>query len=160
MAAPVSPDPSATDTVEVRDLRAETGVSPHRLRHAVGRVLDVLILLGIDIGGITAAIYSGLVLREVLNGRQVHWDWLWTAEREWLPFDVITSRAFASLADFVSLTRGWLAPGGVWMAMKGRRPDDEIGALPADVEVFHVEPLTVPGLAAERCLVWMRAKPV
>ena len=76
------------------------------------------------------------------------------------PFDVITSRAFASLADFVSLTRGWLAPGGVWMAMKGRRPDDEIGALPADVEVFHVEPLTVPGLAAERCLVWMRAKPV
>ena len=123
-------------------------------------MLDVLILLGIDIGGITAAIYSGLVLREVLNGRQVHWDWLWTAEREWLPFDVITSRAFASLADFVSLTRGWLAPGGVWMAMKGRRPDDEIGALPADVEVFHVEPLTVPGLAAERCLVWMRAKPV
>ena len=91
MAAPVSPDPSATDTVEVRDLRAETGVSPHRLRHAVGRVLDVLILLGIDIGGITAAIYSGLVLREVLNGRQVHWDWLWTAEREWLPFVLLVT---------------------------------------------------------------------
>ena len=75
-----------------------------------------------------------------------------------LPFDVITSRAFASLPDFVRLTRPLLAPGGVWMAMKGRRPDDELSALPADIDVFHVEPLTVPGLDAERCLVWMRPR--
>ena len=74
------------------------------------------------------------------------------------PFDVITSRAFASLPDFVRLTRALLAPGGVWMAMKGRRPDDELAALPADIEVFHVEPLAVPGLDAERCLVWMRPR--
>ena len=74
-------------------------------------------------------------------------------------FDVITSRAFASLSDFVSLTRPLLAPGGVWMAMKGRHPEDELAALPADVEVFHVESLMVPGLAAERCLVWMRPRP-
>jgi 16S rRNA (guanine527-N7)-methyltransferase len=74
------------------------------------------------------------------------------------PFDVATSRAFASLADFASLTRRHLAPGGVWMAMKGRVPDDEIAALPADVEVFHVEQLTVPGLDAQRCLVWMRPR--
>jgi 16S rRNA (guanine527-N7)-methyltransferase len=72
------------------------------------------------------------------------------------PFDLITSRAFASLADFVQLTRPLLKPGGVWMAMKGKHPEDEIAALPADVTVFHVEPLTVPGLDAERCLVWMR----
>jgi 16S rRNA (guanine527-N7)-methyltransferase len=72
------------------------------------------------------------------------------------PFGVVTSRAFASLADFVRLTRPLLAPGGIWMAMKGRRPDDELAALPADIEVFHVEPLVVPGLAAERCLIWMR----
>lgn len=72
------------------------------------------------------------------------------------PFDVITSRAFASLPDFVRWTRPLLASGGIWMAMKGKRPDDEIAALPADVEVFHVEPLAVPGLDAERCLVWMR----
>ena len=71
-------------------------------------------------------------------------------------FDVITSRAFASLADFVRLTRSSLAPGGVWMAMKGKRPDDELATLPADVDVFHVEQLTVPALAAERCIVWMR----
>jgi 16S rRNA (guanine527-N7)-methyltransferase len=74
------------------------------------------------------------------------------------PFDVITSRAFASLPDFVRLTRALLAPGGMWMAMKGRRPDDERAALAADIEVFHVEPLAVPGLDAERCLVWMRPR--
>jgi 16S rRNA (guanine527-N7)-methyltransferase len=74
------------------------------------------------------------------------------------PFDLITSRAFASLADFVSLTRRHLAPGGVWMALKGKTPFEELAALPADIEVFHVEPLAVPGLDAERCLIWMRPK--
>lgn len=74
------------------------------------------------------------------------------------PFAVITSRAFASLADFVNLTRNLLAPGGVWMALKGQHPADEIAALPADVEVFHVEQLQVPGLDAQRCIVWMRPR--
>lgn len=72
------------------------------------------------------------------------------------PFDVICSRAFASLHDFTQWSVGALAPQGVWMAMKGKHPADEIAALPAGVEVFHVEQLTVPGLAAERCMVWMR----
>jgi 16S rRNA (guanine527-N7)-methyltransferase len=72
------------------------------------------------------------------------------------PFDVVTARAFTSLADFVRLTRPLLASGGAWMAMKGRRPDDELAVLPADIDVFHVEPLRVPGMAAERCLIWMR----
>ncbi|MDR2992091.1 MAG: 16S rRNA (guanine(527)-N(7))-methyltransferase RsmG [Burkholderiaceae bacterium] len=72
------------------------------------------------------------------------------------PFDLITSRAFASLADFTALSRGALAEGGVWLAMKGKRPDAEIASLSLPVEVFHVEPLTVPGLDAQRCLVWLR----
>lgn len=72
--------------------------------------------------------------------------------------DIVTSRAFASLADFVALTRERLAPGGVWMAMKARTVDEEQAQLPADVNVFHVEPLQVPGLEAERCLVWMRPR--
>jgi 16S rRNA (guanine527-N7)-methyltransferase len=71
-------------------------------------------------------------------------------------FDVITSRAFASLADFTQWSAGALAARGVWLAMKGKQPVDEMRALPAGVEVFHVEPLAVPGLGAERCLVWMR----
>ncbi len=73
-------------------------------------------------------------------------------------FDVITSRAFASLADFVTLSRSLLAPDGAWLAMKGKVPDDEISSLPADVEVFHVEPLTVPGLDAQRCLIWLQSR--
>ena len=72
------------------------------------------------------------------------------------PFDVVSSRAFASLTDFTRLTRPLLAESGVWMAMKGKRPDDEIAALPVGVHVFHVEPLSVPELDAERCLVWLR----
>jgi 16S rRNA (guanine527-N7)-methyltransferase len=43
------------------------------------------------------------------------------------------------------------------MAMKGQRPDAELAALPADIQVFHVEQLKIPELDAERCLVWMRA---
>jgi 16S rRNA (guanine527-N7)-methyltransferase len=72
------------------------------------------------------------------------------------PFDVIVSRAFSSLEDFTRLTRQHLAPPGVWMAMKGKTPDDEMERLPAGLAVFHVEHLTVPGLLAERCLVWIR----
>lgn len=72
------------------------------------------------------------------------------------PYDVVSSRAFASLADFTTWSRQALGPRGVWMALKGKRPDDEVAALPADVKVFQVEPLVVPGLGAERCVVWMR----
>ena len=72
------------------------------------------------------------------------------------PYQVICSRAFASLPDFVNWSRPALAEGGVWMAMKGKRPQDEIDALPEGVQVFHVEPLAVPGLDVERCMVWMR----
>lgn len=76
------------------------------------------------------------------------------------PFDVICSRAFASLADFTQWSAAALAPQGVWMAMKGKHPADEIAALPTTAEVFHVEQLAVPGLAAERCLLWLRPKAV
>ena len=72
------------------------------------------------------------------------------------PYAVVTSRAFASLADFTLWSRGALAEQGVWMAMKGKSPETEVAQLPAEVEVFHVEPLVVPGLDADRCLVWMR----
>lgn len=74
------------------------------------------------------------------------------------PFDVVTSRAFSSLADFVELSRGHLAGQGVWMAMKGKVPDEELGKLPESVEVFHVEQLDVPEVQAQRCLVWLRCR--
>ena len=71
-------------------------------------------------------------------------------------FDIVSSRAFASLADFATWSTAALRPGGAWLAMKGQHPQTEIEALPPAIEVFHVEQITVPGLDAERCIVWMR----
>jgi 16S rRNA (guanine527-N7)-methyltransferase len=72
-------------------------------------------------------------------------------------FDVITSRAFASLQDFTAMTASKLRIGGVWLAMKGKLPQAEIEALdPRGAAVFHVEQLAVPFLEGRRCLVWMR----
>ena len=75
------------------------------------------------------------------------------------PFDVVTSRAFASLFDFITWTQALTTPGGVWLAMKGKLPLDEIAELPSGFLAFHVERLQVPGLAAERCLIWIRRSP-
>jgi 16S rRNA (guanine527-N7)-methyltransferase len=72
------------------------------------------------------------------------------------PYDVVSSRAFASLADFVTWSGSALAGQGVWLAMKGKQPVEEISALPESVDVFHVEQLCVPGLDVQRCIVWMR----
>jgi 16S rRNA (guanine527-N7)-methyltransferase len=71
-------------------------------------------------------------------------------------YGVVSSRAFATLADFVALSSGALAPGGIWMAMKGKYPAEEVAALPPDAAMFHVEQLQVPGLGAERCVIWLR----
>ena len=72
--------------------------------------------------------------------------------------ELIASRAFASLPDMISATRHLLAPGGAWMAMKGKSPHEELRKVPSDIEVFHVEQVAIPGLNVERCLVWMRRK--
>jgi 16S rRNA (guanine527-N7)-methyltransferase len=74
-------------------------------------------------------------------------------------FDLITSRAFSSLRDFVAMTKHLRKPTGVWMAMKGKDPDCEVAELPGEVSVFHVEHLQVPGLVGDRCLVWMGPSP-
>jgi 16S rRNA (guanine527-N7)-methyltransferase len=68
-------------------------------------------------------------------------------------FDVIVSRAFAELADFVTLARHLVAEHGAIWAMKGMRPDGEIDRLPAGAHVEEVIRLNVPSLAAERHLV-------
>ena len=75
-------------------------------------------------------------------------------------YEVISSRAFASLVDFTTWSGAALAEQGIWMAMKGKHPADELAALPATVDVFHVEQLAVPGLEAERSIVWLRKSAV
>lgn len=87
-----------------------------------------------------------------LNNVRIH-----TGRVEQLPateqYDVITSRAFAELADFVDWSGHLLAPGGHFIALKGVRPDAEIARVPAGWRVSAVQPLQVPGLNAERHLV-------
>ena len=71
-------------------------------------------------------------------------------------YPIISARAFASLADFTRWSQAALAEQGVWLAMKAKHPADEIAVLPAETQVFHVEPLQVPGLDAERCIIWLK----
>jgi 16S rRNA (guanine527-N7)-methyltransferase len=68
-------------------------------------------------------------------------------------FDVITSRAFSDLKEFVTLTRHLLKPGGRWLAMKGLMPHEEIASLPDWVKVSANNVLVVPGLEAARHLI-------
>lgn len=91
-----SPEPSVQPAApeapsEIRDTRATTAVSTRRLRHLVGRVLDVGMLLAIDVAAIAFVIYSGLALRDIINGRDVPWQQLWSAESEWLPFVLLVT---------------------------------------------------------------------
>lgn len=149
-------------------------VVPPLERHAAGRPLSILdVGSGGGLPGVVLAIThpdwtvtcvdavakkAGFVQQVALelglpNLRSVH------GRVEQMPparADVVISRAFASLRDFCTWTRRHLAEQGVWLAMKGRHPADEIAALPPDVQVFHVEQLQVPGLDAERCAVWLR----
>ena len=93
-----------------------------------------------------AAILLRLKNVTVHEGRVEHYH----AEK---PFSAIVSRAFAELADFVSLSAHLLADNGHWLAMKGVYPHDEITRLPATVCVKTVHPLVVSGINAERHLV-------
>lgn len=72
--------------------------------------------------------------------------------------DVVTSRAFAELRDFISLTKHLLNENGYWAAMKGVYPYEELENVPENIEVYLIDKLTVPTLAAERHMVLMRPK--
>lgn len=71
-------------------------------------------------------------------------------------FDVITSRAFSELCNFINWSGHLLADGGEFIAMKGVAPSEEIERLPEGWIVTDVQALTVPGLKAERHLVFVR----
>ncbi|EGJ09461.1 MULTISPECIES: 16S rRNA (guanine(527)-N(7))-methyltransferase RsmG [Rubrivivax] len=160
-------DPAQMLTQHLADCLAV--VKPLAARLPAGRVLDVgsggglpgvvLAIMGWDVTCVDTVGKKAAFIRQAaaelrlprLQAQHARVEQLKAA-----PFDVVTSRAFSSLADFVTLTSALLKPDACWMAMKGRVPDDEIAALPTGVEVFHVEHLSVPGLDAQRCLVWMR----
>lgn len=72
------------------------------------------------------------------------------------PHDLIVSRAFSSLREFVAKTRNLLRANGLWAAMKGRNPTQEIADLPAGVQVLDTITLRVPMLREQRHLVILR----
>lgn len=78
----------------------------------------------------------------------------------WLPeqkFELIISRAFADLAEFVTLSKHLLHEGGRFAAMKGVYPHEEIAQLPSGYRLERVIPLKIPGLKAQRHLVMVKA---
>ncbi|MFZ6655036.1 16S rRNA (guanine(527)-N(7))-methyltransferase RsmG [Undibacterium sp. TJN19] len=74
-------------------------------------------------------------------------------------FDVITSRAFSDLSNFINWSGHLLAEDGQFIAMKGVAPNQEIDSMPAGWQVEKLQPLTVPGLQAERHLVFIKKTP-
>lgn len=150
---------------------------PALRRHAAGRALrlmdvgsggglpGVVVAVcepGIDVSCVDAVAKKASFIKQVaaeLGLKNLHGEHARVEELRTEPFDLITSRAFASLLDFTTLTRQHLKPGAIWLAMKGQHPAEELAALPADLDVFHVEPLQVPGLDAQRCLVWIKPRP-
>lgn len=75
-------------------------------------------------------------------------------------FDVVTSRAFATLEDFATLAGEQVENNGIMVAMKGKIPHDEIAILEEKTNwyVDEIEIIKVPQLSAQRCLVWMKQK--
>ncbi|WP_298610261.1 16S rRNA (guanine(527)-N(7))-methyltransferase RsmG [uncultured Thiothrix sp.] len=92
-----------------------------------------------------AALELGLTNLKVVQARVEQWQ-------PTQPFAAIISRAFASLADFVTVSGMHLAAQGTLYAMKGRYPDSELAELPAGWMLARSHPLSVPGLEAERHL--------
>lgn len=73
-------------------------------------------------------------------------------------FDTVVSRAFSNLAEFVVVASNKCAQGGQMLAMKGKRPEAEIAALPEAFKVASIHRLAPPGVVGERCLVAIEAK--
>ncbi len=99
-----------------------------------------------------AKIELGLANVEVVRARAETWE----PEQ---PFAIVTSRAFSDLAEFLRLTSHLLAPGGVFAAMKGVHPYEEIAQIPAGFVVEKVIPLAVPQVEGARHLVLIRKTP-
>lgn len=150
----------------IAPLRRECGTAPLRLLDVgSGGGLPGVVIAALnpsfDVTCVDAVGKKAAFVQQVageLRLRNLHAQHARVEQLKSVPFDVITSRAFASLVDFTRLTAPHLCGTGTWMAMKGKSPTDELADLPSNIEMFHVEQLTVPGLVGERCVIWMRHK--
>lgn len=166
-------DPQAMLTQHLVD---SLSLLPALLRHAAGqrlRMMDVgsggglpgvvvaICAPQIDVTCVDAVAKKASFIKQVaaeLGLTNLHGEHSRVEDLRVEPFELVTSRAFASLLDFTTLTRQHLKPGAIWLAMKGQRPTEELAALPPDLDVFHVEQLSVPGLDAQRCLIWIKPR--
>ena len=98
-----------------------------------------------------AVIELELANAQVVNARAESWQ-------PPQPYDVVISRAFSDLAEFLALAGSFCATGGVLAAMKGVHPYEELAQVHAAFETSAVIPLKVPGLTAERHLVLIRRR--
>jgi len=166
-------DPQAMLTQHLVD---SLSLIPALRRHAAGRPLrlmdvgsggglpGVVVAIcepGIDVTCVDAVAKKATFIKQVaaeLGLKNLHGEHSRVEALSAPGFDLITSRAFASLLDFTTLTRQHLKTDAIWLAMKGQHPAEELAALPDDLDVFHVEQLQVPGLDAQRCLIWIRPR--
>ena len=166
-------DPQAMLTQHLVD---SLSLLPALRRHAAGRKLRVLdvgsggglpgVVIAIcepdiDVTCVDAVAKKASFIKQVaaeLRLPNLHGEHSRVEELKAPAFDLITSRAFASLLDFTTLTRQHLKADAVWLAMKGQYPAEELAALPPSLDVFHVEQLSVPGLDAQRCLIWIKPR--
>lgn len=150
----------------IEPIQRETGDQPFRLLDVgAGAGLPGVVVAAVldraDVTCVDAAGKKAGFVRQVageLKLRNLRSEHSRIEELRAAPFDLVTARAFGSLSELVSLTDRHLARAGRWMAMKGREPKEEVATLPEGIEVFHVEQRRVPGLQAERCLMWMKRR--
>ena len=71
-------------------------------------------------------------------------------------FDVVTCRAFATLKDFCESSRHVLHKDGLLLSLKAKLTKEEMLEVPTGIHIEKIESINVPGLAVERCLVWMK----
>jgi len=77
----------------------------------------------------------------------------------WAPparFDIVISRAFSALPEFLAAAGRLCASAGTIIAMKGVHPYEELAQITGAYQLRKVVPLSVPGLAAERHLVFIQ----
>ena len=166
-------EPGDMLTQHLSDCLAVINPLHRRVGSKLGRVLDVgsggglpgvvmAVLLGnLDVTCVDAVGKKAAFVRQVaaeLRLKNLHSEHTRVEHLSAAPFDVITCRAFASLAKFFELTRSLLAPDGCWLAMKASSVHTELLSTSAEVDVFHVEHVQVPNLSADRCIVWARPR--
>ncbi|MBQ9184061.1 MAG: 16S rRNA (guanine(527)-N(7))-methyltransferase RsmG [Neisseriaceae bacterium] len=114
---------------------------------------DDLAITLLDSNSKKTAFLQQAVIELGLNNVQVITDRVENVKE--FQYDIIVSRAFAELGDFVRLSEHLLAKNGVWLAMKGVYPYEEVDRLPENIIVEQIQEVKVPFIDGSRHIVRM-----